>query len=561
MSQKRKFRENRVSRRAFKSQRIALEKEGFSFSQAQNLFKKSQAGQIPSQDVYKEDVFKYGGDIEDDYNAPGRLSESIRNPSSEPDDYEKILKLVPRDMFKASVLESNKQMSDFYIKNRLREVGPDGKVSYVDKDGDGEDDEGVSMEHPVLAVSRASLNGARMLKQAEGNFLSSINQFKQPRFEYRNDSQFRLASDDRKRNGDLGDLGDDAERGGHNGGDDLEHCDVGSETSSTPLLPPIFPAEAEGKYNSHGPDQRPPPPPASANIHGSDVNTFTGTGVKEDVKHRERVISDLTNVAGSGPPVPFGPVGSPPHADAQGNVIHRADAHGNVRTAQIRKTELDEVGLHRNNTGGVGVADQIASSAPSTPARAVKHSDDPHALARILADGDNPSTGTVASDTPRDSGESAGDTSLANNLRALMGIEPIDSGESVGDTSFNSEIVANDFRVLLGMSPKDMKTPEEEKTVAFGRTTPKQLGRKNVATNNPSSKVSRSGRNLNKGAAEKREFGRELSSKERMSLRRYVTTTKNAQKRGGATQEAVDDLTPHFRQWWWKEQEDKRRWG
>jgi len=549
MSQKRKFRENRVSRRAFKSQRIALEKEGFSFSQAQNLFKKSQAGQIPSQDVYKEDVFKYGGDIEDDYNAPGRLSESIRNPSSEPDDYEKILKLVPRDMFKASALESKKQMSDFYIKNRLREVGPDGKVSYVDKDGDGEADEGVSMEHPVLAVSRASLNGARMLKQAENNFLSSINQFKQPRFEYRNDSQFRLASDDRKQNGDLGDLGDDAERGGHNGGDDLEHCDDGSETSQIPLWPPIFPAEPEGKYNSHGPDQRPPPPPASANIHGSDVNTFTGTGVKEDVEHRERSICPLTNVAGSGPPVPFGPVGSPPHADAQGIVIHRADAHGNVRTAQIRKTELDEVGLHRNGTGGYGVANTIAASAPPPPARAVRPSNDSFAVARLLEDRHRSDTGTVQSVTPRQSGESTFAT----------GAEGV-------DTSFNSEITANSFRVLFGISPKEIPD-RPRKTVAFGRNTPeklgtpKKLGRRDVATNNPSSKVSRSGRNLNIGAGEKGEFGRELSTRERMSLRRFVTTQKSAQMRGGATRKAVDDITPQFRQWWWEEQEGKRRWG
>jgi hypothetical protein len=247
-----------------------------------------------------------------------------------------------------------------------------------------------------------------MLKQAEGNFLSSINQFKQPRFEYRNDSQFRLASDDRKQNGDLGDLGDDGgggkggggpgdggpgdggpgggDRGGHDGGDDLEHCDDGSEN------PPI---KAEGGYNSHGPNQRPPPPPASENRHGYDVNTFTGSDtIKVDVKHRTRAISDLTNVAGSGPPVPFGPVGSSPYADA----------HGNVVTAQIRKTEIAEVGMHRIGNGSFGVANPIAESAPSPPARAVRHSNDPNAQARLSEDRDRSDTGTVQSDTPGDSG-------------------------------------------------------------------------------------------------------------------------------------------------------------
>ena len=298
MSQKRKFKDQRVSRNAFKSQRIALEGEGFSFSQASNMFKSAQAREIPSQQIYKEDVFKYGGDIENDYNAPGRLSDSIRNPSAEPDDYDKVLRLVPRDMFKASVLESKKTMSDFYIKNRLREVGADGKVSFVDKDGDGKADTGISMQHPAttISVGKASFNGARLLQQAEGNYLRNINMFKQPRFEFRSDDEFRLAAG-HKTDDTLahdfgpgqGDPGDDADDEGGVGG--------GSNDDDLPALCPSTPTVEHPNSGVHAQPQH-----ASVNTDRVDgIEKFQSghpRGVKPDKKQHERKINHLTQVAG-----------------------------------------------------------------------------------------------------------------------------------------------------------------------------------------------------------------------------------------------------------------------
>lgn len=185
----------RVGRSALMANKIALEREGFTIGQSFNLFKDTQARSLKQQQVYKDDVFKYAGDIEEDYDRKGRLSENIRNPEAPPDDYEKIMNIQPRDMWKKSALTGKKNMSDFYLMNKVIKRDESGRVTYRDADGDGKADMSVSMLHPAQAVrvSGDAFSGANLLQNAENNFSRDINLFKQPRFEYPTDYDLQVS--------------------------------------------------------------------------------------------------------------------------------------------------------------------------------------------------------------------------------------------------------------------------------------------------------------------------------------------------------------------------------
>ena len=199
MSSRRGFNEKRTSRNALRANKMALEKEGFNIGQSFNLFKDSQARALPQSQVFKEDLFKYAGDIEEDYNAPGRLGESIRNPSAPPDDFNKIVRLLPKNMWKASALTGRKRMGDTYANKKLTRVGPDGRVRYSDNDNDGKVDTEVNAGHPTQAVrlNVDQFSGGQLLQNAEENFRQNVNLFKQPRFEFPNERTLHVELDSR----------------------------------------------------------------------------------------------------------------------------------------------------------------------------------------------------------------------------------------------------------------------------------------------------------------------------------------------------------------------------
>lgn len=187
------LREKRTGWRALKENKLALEKESFTIGESFNYFKDTQARALPQQQVFKQDVFKYSGDIEEDYDKPGRLSESIRNPSAPPDDWNKMVMLQPRQMWKKSALTGNKRMGDVYTTQRLRKVGDDGHVYYVDQDADGSFDQGAQMPYKrkdrnvVLAPDEMSY--ATLIQQANQNYVGDVEAFKQPRFDLPNNRE------------------------------------------------------------------------------------------------------------------------------------------------------------------------------------------------------------------------------------------------------------------------------------------------------------------------------------------------------------------------------------
>ena len=189
MSSRRNYKELRTGKGALRANKMALEREGFNIGESFNMFKDSQARALPQSQVFKDDIFKYAGDIEEDYNAPGRLGENIRNPSAPPDDFQKIVKLLPKNMWKASALKGRKRMGDTYANKKLTHVGADGRVKYSDKDNDGKVDTGVNAGHPTRAVQLSvdQFSGGRLLQNAEQNYRANIDLFKQPRFEFPNE--------------------------------------------------------------------------------------------------------------------------------------------------------------------------------------------------------------------------------------------------------------------------------------------------------------------------------------------------------------------------------------
>lgn len=130
----------KVDRDALKQYRIAVEDEGFDFGQSFNLYKKVGRSKVrtalPTTKIMKDDVFKYVGDIEEDYNEPGRMGDAIRNPSAPPDDFSKMMDIIPSELYKKGVLESKDDLSRQYIKTALQKFS-NGRLAGQGKDGKG----------------------------------------------------------------------------------------------------------------------------------------------------------------------------------------------------------------------------------------------------------------------------------------------------------------------------------------------------------------------------------------------------------------------------------------
>jgi len=114
----------KVDRDALKQYRIAIEDEGFDFGQSFNLYKQVGRSKVrtalPTTKLLKNDIFKFVGDIEEDYNEPTRMGDAIRNPSAPPDDFSKMMDLIPSELYKKGVLESKDELSRQYVKTALQ---------------------------------------------------------------------------------------------------------------------------------------------------------------------------------------------------------------------------------------------------------------------------------------------------------------------------------------------------------------------------------------------------------------------------------------------------------
>jgi len=115
---------HKVDRNALKQYRIAVEDEGFDFGQSYNLYKKVGVSKVrsalPTTQIMKSDMFKYVGDIEEDYNETGRMGDAIRNPSAPPDEFSQMMNLVPEDLYKSGVMESKDDLAQQYVRTALQ---------------------------------------------------------------------------------------------------------------------------------------------------------------------------------------------------------------------------------------------------------------------------------------------------------------------------------------------------------------------------------------------------------------------------------------------------------
>lgn len=122
---------DKPTRKAIRMYRKVIEEEGLSIGDAMNLYKDGASLEtvVPSADLLRSNVFKYTGDIQQDYGTSGMVGEEIANPVPPKGDYEKLLKMVPKNLYKPGVMEQSPHYrEDLYVRTQLTKR---------DRDGDG----------------------------------------------------------------------------------------------------------------------------------------------------------------------------------------------------------------------------------------------------------------------------------------------------------------------------------------------------------------------------------------------------------------------------------------
>ena len=193
----------RVDSDALKQYRIAIEDEGFDFGQSFNLYKKAGVSKVrtalPTTQLMKSDIFKYVGDIEEDYNEPGRMGDAIRNPSAPPNDFSKMMNLIPEDLYESGVMESKDDLAQQYVRTalqkfsngRLKGPGNDGKTASGEdgKTNDGHDPiVGGGLIPPSVVVDipdKQSHDMAGIFQAALKNWRGSTSFMNNPKFNRR----------------------------------------------------------------------------------------------------------------------------------------------------------------------------------------------------------------------------------------------------------------------------------------------------------------------------------------------------------------------------------------
>ena len=181
------------SRNALRENKIALETEGFDIQQSFSLFKNTKAttAALPGQRVFKDDVFKYVGAIEEDYGVRGRVGASISNPTRPPDEFDKLMDLVPENLFKPNpTLEKRKGGAlDTFIKTHAVQIDEKGNISSKQPmfpGGDERERFGSGLVAPVSRVrlpDKESHDQAGLIQSALINFQNNVNSTQNPMFQ------------------------------------------------------------------------------------------------------------------------------------------------------------------------------------------------------------------------------------------------------------------------------------------------------------------------------------------------------------------------------------------